>query len=120
MTLFELFTGKFMFPGRSNNHLLKLMMQTKGKISGKMIKKGAFAEQHFNLATNQFMQHEPLLEGAVNINAVPIPQVPSKPILNQLRETVGIDKLDAREVSMFAEFLDKCTCIDPQKRITAD
>ena len=26
VTLFEIFTGRFMFPGRSNNHLLKLIM----------------------------------------------------------------------------------------------
>jgi len=52
VTLFEIFTGRFMFPGRSNNHLLKLMMQTKGKINSKMLKRGKFAEQHFNLATN--------------------------------------------------------------------
>ena len=30
-TLFELFTGKIMFPGRSNNHMLRLMMEMKGK-----------------------------------------------------------------------------------------
>jgi serine/threonine-protein kinase PRP4 len=52
VTLFEVFTGKFMFPGRSNNHLLRLIMQTKGKVNHKLIKRGKFAEKHFNLATN--------------------------------------------------------------------
>lgn len=51
-TLFEIFTGKFMFPGRSNNHLLKLIMQTKGKVNSKLIKRGKFADRHFNLTTN--------------------------------------------------------------------
>lgn len=55
VTLFEIFTGRFMFPGRSNNHLLKLIMQTKGKVTHKLIKRGKFADRHFNLATNQFI-----------------------------------------------------------------
>mmetsp|Transcript_958 Transcript_958/g.629 ORF Transcript_958/g.629 Transcript_958/m.629 type:complete len:108 (+) Transcript_958:554-877(+) len=52
VTLYELFTGKFMFAGRNNNHMLKLIMQTKGKIKSKMLKKGTFADRHFNMATN--------------------------------------------------------------------
>ena len=51
-TLFELFTSKFMFPGRSNNHLLKLHMEAKGKIASKLIKKGQFADKHFDLSSN--------------------------------------------------------------------
>lgn len=39
VTLFELYTGKVMFYGRSNNEMLKLIMMTKGKIKSKMIKK---------------------------------------------------------------------------------
>jgi serine/threonine-protein kinase PRP4 len=53
-TLFECFTGKFLFAGRSNNHMLQLIMQTRGKIKSKMLKRGLFAENHFNLATGQF------------------------------------------------------------------
>lgn len=44
-----------MFPGRSNNHLLKLHMEAKGKISGKLIRKGKFSDKHFNLSSNQFL-----------------------------------------------------------------
>jgi serine/threonine-protein kinase PRP4 len=57
VTLFECFTGKFLFPGHSNNHMLQLIMQTRGKIKSKMLKRGIFAENHFNLVTGQFLQH---------------------------------------------------------------
>mmetsp|Transcript_26299 Transcript_26299/g.35108 ORF Transcript_26299/g.35108 Transcript_26299/m.35108 type:complete len:121 (+) Transcript_26299:1750-2112(+) len=57
-TLFELFTGKFMFPGRSNNHLLKLHMEAKGKISTKLLRKGRYADRHFDLSSNQFLQED--------------------------------------------------------------
>jgi hypothetical protein len=32
-------------------------MQTRGKVKSKMLKRGLFAEQHFNLATGQFYEH---------------------------------------------------------------
>ena len=37
--LFELFTGKILFPGQSNNTMLKLMMDVKGPFPKKMLKK---------------------------------------------------------------------------------
>ena len=48
VTLFEIYTGKIMFPGKTNNEMLKLIMRVKGKVSNKMIKKGRFSSQHFN------------------------------------------------------------------------
>jgi serine/threonine-protein kinase PRP4 len=36
VTLYELYTGKVMFPGRSNNEMLKLIMHAKGKIKAKL------------------------------------------------------------------------------------
>ena len=48
VTLCELYLGKILFPGRSNNEMLKLIMRVKGKLSNKMIKKGKFSSQHFN------------------------------------------------------------------------
>jgi len=47
-----------MFPGRSNNHLLKLHMEAKGKISAKLLRKGRFTEKHFDLGSNQFIYED--------------------------------------------------------------
>merc|ERR1740138_233649 len=46
-TLFEIFTGKTLFPGRSNNDMLKYFMDYKGKIPKSMIKSGMLWKQHF-------------------------------------------------------------------------
>lgn len=54
------------------------------------------------------------------VRTVPIPQVPTRPILNRLRETFGVEKTDAQDLSLFSDFLEKCTQVDPSKRITAD
>ena len=56
-TIYELSTGKIMFSGKSNNEMLKYFMDLKGKIPNKIIKKGFFKEQHFDLNCN-FMYHE--------------------------------------------------------------
>ncbi|PVV02263.1 hypothetical protein BB560_003288 [Smittium megazygosporum] len=48
-TLFELFTGKVLFPGRSNNQMLKLMMDLKGRFPNKMLRKSKLAREHFVL-----------------------------------------------------------------------
>ena len=45
--IYELFTGKILFPGKTNNEMLKLMMDVKGPFPKKMLKKGAFANMHF-------------------------------------------------------------------------
>ena len=66
VSLYELYTGKVMFPGRSNNEMLKLIMLAKGKIKAKLQKQSAFASRHFH-ATNPNMflaqEEDPLKKG---------------------------------------------------------
>ena len=47
-TLYELYTGKILFPGRSNNQMLLLMMELKGRFNSKMIKKAKFGDMYFD------------------------------------------------------------------------
>ena len=56
-TIYELYTGRILFPGQSNNDMLKHMMDLKGKMPNKMIRKGMFKDMHFDSAYN-FMYHE--------------------------------------------------------------
>jgi serine/threonine protein kinase len=51
-TLYELYTGKILFPGKSNNHMLHLMMDLKGKFNHRMIKKAQFGSMHFDDGMN--------------------------------------------------------------------
>lgn len=45
--LYELYTGKYMFPGRSNNEMLRLFMEVKGPFAKKLIRRGKFSHEHF-------------------------------------------------------------------------
>ena len=44
--IYELFTGKILFPGKTNNEMLKLIMDVKGPFPKKMLKKGAFTDRY--------------------------------------------------------------------------
>ncbi len=46
-----------MFPGQTNNHMLKLFMDFKGKIPNKLIRKGQFKDVHFD-ASCCFLYHD--------------------------------------------------------------
>ena len=57
VTLCELYTGKILLPGKTNNEMLKLMMDLKGKMPNKVIRKGFFKDKHFDSSYN-FLYHE--------------------------------------------------------------
>ena len=46
-TIYELFTAEILFKGRNNNEMLKMIMDLKGPMPKRMIKKGIFSSQHF-------------------------------------------------------------------------
>lgn len=58
VTIYEVYTGKIMFPGKSNNQMLKFMMDLKGKFPNKIIRKAQFKEQHFDQHNCNFLYHE--------------------------------------------------------------
>ena len=48
-----------MFPGRSNNQMLLLMMELKGRFNSKMIKKAKFGSTYFDeLGAFQSVEHD--------------------------------------------------------------
>ena len=51
-TVYELFSGQILFPGRTNNEMLRLMMDLKGAFPKKMLKRGQFSGNHFEGDTN--------------------------------------------------------------------
>ncbi|KAK1472611.1 hypothetical protein CCUS01_17310 [Colletotrichum cuscutae] len=47
-TLYELYTGKILFAGDSNNQMLKAIMEIRGKITPKLYKRGQLSAMHFD------------------------------------------------------------------------
>ena len=56
-TIFELYTGRILFAGKSNNEMLKQIMDLRGKVPNRIVRKGVFRDQHFDNTYN-FLHHE--------------------------------------------------------------
>lgn len=65
-TLFELYTGKILFTGRTNNQMLKSIMETRGKFSHKILRKAEFAHLHFDDLLNFRSVEKDKLSGNVS------------------------------------------------------
>jgi len=116
-SLYELYTGKILFSGRNNNEMLKLIMQTRGKIPSKLIKRGQYSNSYFNergdflsLELDSYTKEEYVKE--LNVN-----NYPNKDLGNILKNEAG--KEDPKILINFKDFLEKCLHLDPGKRLTA-
>ena len=67
--IYELFTGRILFPGRTNNEMLKLMMDVKGPFPKRMLKAGAFTDKHFESDPNMsfgLLEEDPVTKRPVS------------------------------------------------------
>ncbi len=95
--------------------MIKLIMQTKGKIPQKIIKRGQFSNLYFNergdflsVETDSYTKKEYIKE--VNPNVYP-----SKNLLAMLKG--GQHGEDTSSINIFRDFLEKCLHLDPNKRL---
>lgn len=56
-TLYELYTGKILFTGDSNNQMLKTIMEIRGRLTPKLYKRGQLSVSHFD-EQGQFLSVE--------------------------------------------------------------
>ncbi len=118
-TLFELYTGKILFPGRNNNEMIKLIMQIKGKFPQKILKRGQFTNHYFN-EKGLFISHEiDNLSKKEFIKELEIPQNPTKDLLSMLKGSYNSVTEDEKNLVSFRDFLEKCLHLDINKRFTA-
>ena len=116
-TLYELYTGKVLFAGKSNNEMLKLMMEIKGKISNKMIKKGTAKDKHFDSNLNfQYLEIDKVTkkEKVTVLNFVN----PKRDLLACLIGNQKLTESEMRKVQQLKDFIEKCLILDPAKRMS--
>ncbi|EGX96039.1 serine/threonine protein kinase (Prp4), putative [Cordyceps militaris CM01] len=65
-TLYELYTGKILFTGDSNNQMLKAIMEIRGRFTPKLYKRGQLSAGHFDdLGQFVSVEHDKLLNKVV-------------------------------------------------------
>ncbi|KAG6334032.1 hypothetical protein ID866_5063 [Astraeus odoratus] len=118
-TLYELYTGKILFPGRSNNHMLLLMMELKGRFNSKMIKKAKFGELYFDEMGGFENVETDRVTGANVTRKVHI-QGSVRDLRSRLMPPASLKLKDdeMKLLTSFIDLLDKCLALDPARRIT--
>ncbi|KAI0312332.1 kinase-like domain-containing protein, partial [Amylostereum chailletii] len=118
-TLYELYTGKILFPGRSNNQMILLMMELKGRFNSKMIKKASFGSNFFDDMGGFDSVEQDRVTGGDVIRKVHIAK-PGRDLRARLMPPASAQlKDDERKLlSSFVDLLDKCLSLDPARRIS--
>lgn len=125
-TLFELYTGKILFPGRSNNQMLRLMMELKGRFPFKLLKRAKFTQQHFSSVElgesfTQFLDTRVEADGESSVrkyipSARPVRDLKSRLLTEAERQR--LEDQDWKKLVSFVDLLDKCLTLNPEKRLT--
>ncbi|KAK6134076.1 hypothetical protein DH2020_032173 [Rehmannia glutinosa] len=109
--LFELYTGKVLFPGATNNDMLRLHMELKGPFPKKMLRKGAFTDQHFDHDLNFLATEEdPVSKKAIRRLVVNIKPKDFGTLIS------GSPGEDPKMVANFKDLMEKIFVLDPDKR----
>ncbi|XP_042255757.1 pre-mRNA processing factor 4Bb isoform X1 [Thunnus maccoyii] len=116
-TLYELYTGKILFPGSSNNHMIKLAMDLKGKMPNKMIRKGLFKDQHFDQNLN-FLYIE--VDKVTEREKVTVMSTinPTKDLLTDMIGGQRLPEDQRKKVMQLKDLIDGTLMLDPAKRIS--
>ena len=94
--------------------MLKFILQVRGNISNKLLKKGKFSKDFFN-EKNEFLSIEidPITKKEY-VKEVSVPLQPTKDLFLMLK-SARINE-DEKSLILLKDFLEKCLCIDPLKR----
>ncbi|KAJ1677211.1 U4/U6 small nuclear ribonucleoprotein prp4 [Spiromyces aspiralis] len=122
VTLYELYTGQIMFPGRTNNQMLKLIMEAKGRIPNRTIKRGQFWQQHFEDlggGNMTFLSHE---VDSLSKKEVVKKITYTRPV-NDIKSMLlsatptGVSQKERGQVILLADLLEKCLEVNPERRV---
>ncbi|KAI9675824.1 MAG: U4/U6 small nuclear ribonucleoprotein prp4 [Trizodia sp. TS-e1964] len=118
-TLYELYTGKILFTGRTNNQMLRSIMDCRGKFSVKMLRKSQFAHMHFDEMLNFRSVEKDKLTNKDVVKVLNFVK-PTRDLKTRLVSAAAkeMNDVEIRELNLFADLLDKCLSLNPEKRCT--
>ncbi|KAK1442148.1 dual specificity protein kinase [Babesia gibsoni] len=125
-TIYELATGNVLFPGRTNNHMLKLIMEVKGKVPSKLIRGGLMGSQHFDENLDFIYQTRDSFTKMDVVKVIKDLRA-TRNITDSLMEKQSWIKsaspkrdMMIKRVRQLGDLLERCLAIDPAKRLTPD
>ncbi|KJR86209.1 serine/threonineeeee-protein kinase PRP4 [Sporothrix schenckii 1099-18] len=116
-TLYELYTGKILFTGESNNQMLRAIMEIRGKISAKLYRRGQLWPQHFDDNGGFLSQERDKFQGKTTIKTLPVIK-PARDLRTRLQAaSTGMSEAESKDLQLFHDLLDRCLNLNPDKRI---
>ncbi|KAL1894953.1 U4/U6 small nuclear ribonucleoprotein prp4 [Sporothrix stenoceras] len=116
-TLYELYTGKILFTGESNNQMLRAIMEIRGKISAKLYRRGQLWMQHFDDNGGFLSQEHDKFQGKTTIKTLPVIK-PTRDLRTRLiAASSGLTEAETKDLQLFHDLLDRCLNLNPDKRI---
>lgn len=116
-TLFELYTGNILFTGRSNNQMLRSIMECRGKFPPKLLRKSKFGSQHFDDLLNFRSIEKDNVTGREKQRIINFVK-PVHELKPRIMASADTDELKQKELLSFIELLEKCLGLNPDKRCT--
>ncbi|KAJ3625372.1 hypothetical protein Zmor_004285 [Zophobas morio] len=120
-SLYELYTGNVLFPGKTNNEMLFLIQKMRGRIPNKLLRKSQLKHEFFD-EHNDFL----LLELDKNTQKDvlrAISSIPRGPTIHEMvtgGKNAYSDSIVKEWEVKFSDLLDKCLTIDPTRRISVN
>ncbi|KAL8301741.1 hypothetical protein RB597_002255 [Gaeumannomyces tritici] len=125
-TLYEMYTGKILFTGDSNNQMLRAIMEVRGKMSRKLYQRGELWHMHFDELGNFRSFERDKILGKAGIYFYPHLSTvrtlaaikPTRDLRARLQAaSAGMTEAESRELNLFHDLLDRCLNVNPDKRI---
>ena len=119
--LFELYCGQMAFPGKSNNDMLRLFIETKGPLPRKLLRKAAFKELHYD-DDGLFSQAvcDPVTKTEIRRtirDSKPLRDIHQR-VNQRARRDTNLTNEEKKMTTGLGDLLDKIFTFDPEKRIT--
>ncbi|WEW55094.1 U4/U6 small nuclear ribonucleoprotein prp4 [Emydomyces testavorans] len=117
-TLFELYSGKILFTGRTNNQMLRAMMECRGKFPPKFLRRGSLTHLHFDDLLNFRSVEEDKVTGRMVTRVLDFKK-PTRDLKTRLMgKEARLSDVEAKEINLFIDLLDRCLSLNPEKRCT--
>ncbi|CAI4225882.1 unnamed protein product [Auanema sp. JU1783] len=117
VTLYEVYTGKIMFPGKTNNHMLKLFTEVKGKFPNKLVRKAQFKDQHFDSNCNLLYHEIDKVTQRDKITVLTNIKI-TRNLESELMGRQDLDKDGMQQMLAFKTLVEQMLILEPSKRIT--
>lgn len=126
-TTFELATGKILFTGKTNNSMLRQMLEVCGEMPQRMATSGSFSKKHFSTPKGDFLSHDPEgITGQPDVMKMKLFTKPKNPLPQMLERILkepppnSDAKTQERLAPHLADLVSKCLRLDPTERFTPE